>query len=541
MGSLVGITYKTWVTPVKGLPGVYNTRTGIGGWADRVGALAYALTPLTVALGTRESILTLLTGIPYQSFNFLHRWTGRIIFVQSILHTIGWCVIEAKLYQPQPKVWNNFIKQLYMIWGVIAFVLIFLLWALSLNVVIKRTGYEFFRKAHYVLAMVYIGACWGHWNQLACWMIASLAVWGLDRGIRLLRTILIHTRKIDGSTGRKFKPAQSTIEYFDDVDGGVVRLEFTQAYETWSPGQHFFLNFPALTVWQSHPLTVISLVEGEAPRHVYIVRCRKGETGRLKNLALAVAPSPNTRDEAVSSQLATTPVILCGPYGPSLLDTRKPELTNILAIAGGTGVSLTLPLALAATEQACFSTSSPNNPTPPAIDFVWMIRRQSNMKWCSPEIDVLKRRATEAGVDLRIHIFVTQESRCQCSDPVGSTRSSTRDGEKEIVDHEKPEAIEPESSSSSVSTGGSIEKAIKGEVNNYSVTFMDDHHPSLGQVVKRFMEERAVSAFRTRVVASGPRGMGSDLRAAVASVNDGGKVWKGDGRFDVSLEWDDRG
>lgn len=521
------------------MPGVYNTRTGIGGWADRVGALAYALTPLTVALGTRESILTLLTGIPYQSFNFLHRWTGRIIFVQSILHTIGWCVIEAKLYQPQPKVWDNFIKQLYMIWGVVAFVLIFLLWALSLQVVIKRTGYEFFKKAHYVLAMVYIGACWGHWNQLACWMIASLGVWFLDRGIRFLRTILIHTRKIDGTTGRKFIPAQSTIQYFDDVDGGVVRLEFNQTYETWSPGQHFFLNFPALTVWQSHPLTVMSLAEGESPRHVYIARCRKGETGRLKNLALAAAPSSTTKEELAPTQLATTPIILCGPYGPSLLDDRKPKLTNILAIAGGTGVSLTLPLALAATSQPCFSTSSPNNPTPPAIDFVWMIRRQSNVEWCRSEIDTLRSRATEAGVDLRIHIFVTQESRCECSAP--SLESSSREVEQINVDVEKTKAIEPASSNSSVSAAGSIEKAIKGEVNNYSMTFMDDHHPSLEQVVKRFMEARAVSAFRTRVVASGPRGMGSDLRAAVASANDGGKVWKGDGRFDVSLEWDDRG
>ena len=88
-----------------------------------------------------------------------------------------------------------------MIWGVVALVLIFLLFFLSLTSVIKRTGHEFFRKAHYILAMLYIGACWGHWNQLYCWMLASLVVWGLDRGVRLLRTLLIHTRNLDGSTG----------------------------------------------------------------------------------------------------------------------------------------------------------------------------------------------------------------------------------------------------------------------------------------------------------------------------------------------------
>lgn len=109
--SLVGVGYKTWITPVKGLTGVYNTRTGFGPWGDRIGALAYALTPFTVALGTRESILSLITGVPYQHFNFLHRWTGRIIYVQSALHTLAWTVVEGKLYQPQPKVFKSFINQ----------------------------------------------------------------------------------------------------------------------------------------------------------------------------------------------------------------------------------------------------------------------------------------------------------------------------------------------------------------------------------------------------------------------------------------------
>lgn len=202
--SLVGIVYKTWVTPVKDSATLHNTRTGLGGFADRVGALAYALTPLTVALGSRESILSLATGIPYQSFNFLHRWSGRIIFFQGVLHTFGWCLIEARLYVPQPTVWKKFIKQLYMIWGVIALVFITFLYVFSLRRVIRLTGYEFFKKTHYIVAMLYIGACWGHWSQLACWMIASIALWGIDRGVRYLRTILIHYGYANGSTGELF-------------------------------------------------------------------------------------------------------------------------------------------------------------------------------------------------------------------------------------------------------------------------------------------------------------------------------------------------
>lgn len=189
---LVGIVYKTWVTPVKNLPGVFNTRTGMGGFSDRIGAFAYALTPLSVFLSQRESILSLITGMPTQSFNFIHRWLGHIIFAQSMIHTIIWTIVEAKLYQPQPKVYTNFIKQTYMIWGIVAMGLLSFIWVFSFPRMIRLTGYEFFRKSHAIIALIYIGACWGHWNKLACWMIAALAIVFMDFGIRYIRTLLIH-------------------------------------------------------------------------------------------------------------------------------------------------------------------------------------------------------------------------------------------------------------------------------------------------------------------------------------------------------------
>lgn len=164
--SFAGITYKAWRTPVKGYDDLYQTRSGLGPWSDRVGVLAYALTPFSVLLASRESILSQLTGIPYQSFNFLHRWLGYIIFLQSILHTIGWTLIEVVFYQPQPQVANKWIVQEYMVWGCVAIILIFIMFILTLPCTIRLTGYEFFRKSHYVLAMVCIGACWGHWKPL---------------------------------------------------------------------------------------------------------------------------------------------------------------------------------------------------------------------------------------------------------------------------------------------------------------------------------------------------------------------------------------
>jgi len=199
--TMVGIVYKKWVTPIKKST-LHNTRTGLGPWSDRIGIMAYALTPLTLLLASRESLLSLVTGIPHHHFMFLHRWSGRIIYVQSALHTIGWTVIEAKLYQPQPTVYKTLMAHQYIIFGVVAMLFLTFLTIFSTTAVIKRTGYEFFRKTHLIIATLYIGACWGHWDLLQCWMIASFAILAIDMGSRWIRFGLIHTGFKNGSHGK---------------------------------------------------------------------------------------------------------------------------------------------------------------------------------------------------------------------------------------------------------------------------------------------------------------------------------------------------
>jgi ferric-chelate reductase len=109
-------------------------------------------------------------------------------------------------------------------------------------------------------------------------------------------------------------------------------------------------------------------------------------------------PSPEAQEKGRWGN-ATTPVILCGPYGTALLPALSTEWTNILAIAGGTGVSLTIPIVLVVTSSLAFIGA--------AIDFVWIIRRQSNTSWITSDLEELKQRAASRKYDLHTHIFVT--------------------------------------------------------------------------------------------------------------------------------------
>jgi ferric-chelate reductase len=324
--SFVGITYSTWITPIKNQPAhIHNTRTSLGPWADRVGVLAYALTPLSILLASRENLLSMLTGVPYTSFMFLHRWTGYIILVQSLLHTLGWVLVEAWLYRPQPGVWNAYATQDYAIWGFVALGLLVLLWVCSLQWVVRRvTGYEFFRKAHYVLAMVYIGALIGHWKQLQCFLVPGLVLWGVDRGARLVRLGMLNFGflRLTGRWG--FAAAQAEVKVWRDGElGDVVRLEFDHVQAPWKVGQHFYLCFTEGSIWQSHPFTPLSLPVADATgrvRHSYIFRAKGGETRKIADVVAK---------KMAGSAAITTPVILQGPYGENMVEGLTQDV-NVL-------------------------------------------------------------------------------------------------------------------------------------------------------------------------------------------------------------------
>ena len=519
--TFVGFQYRKWITPVKNST-EFNTRSTLGPWSDRIGALAYALTPFAVALGTRESILSLATGIPYQHFNFLHIWLGRIIFLQSLLHTIGWTIIEAKLYRPQPKTYVNFIKQQYMVFGCVAMAFVSFLFVFSFKPVIRLTGYEFFRKAHYVVAVLYLGACWGHWYQLACWMIASLAIYGLDRGIRLLRTVLIHFGKGDIGTFR-FRPAQASVRVFEDAESSVVRLEFEHAHRAWSVGQHFHLCFPALTIWQSHPMTPASMPSANGTqKHVYIIRANKSETARLAALA----------QPTEAKSLPSTSVILTGPTGCKITPS-----TNSLVVAGGTGISFALPVF----EQALAQAEATNRG---AVHLVWTVRHASNLEWIADELTLLRARvarcaAAGSNIDARIKIYITREaSNADFStakpasvedSPIVETPASERD-DIEFVTEKKDATI-------------SVTRSLTESMSqHYTVTQLGDHHPNLiahSRILDDWSSTASAFGGDMRALASGPVGMGRDLRDGVAALNEPKLAWRGRGGC-VGFYWDDR-
>lgn len=504
--TFIGIVYKTWITPVKGTT-LHNTRTSLGPFADRIGVLAYMLTPLSILLASRESLLSLITGIPYQSFLFLHRWVGYIILIQSMVHTLGWVIVQGALYKPQPTAWNELAAELYVQWGFVGLGLLVLLWALATPWGIRLTGYEVFRKAHYVLAMVYIGAIIAHWEQLQCFLIPGILLWFFDRLGRLVRTAMLHYQWIPSKGNWGFESAHARVQYWEDEKSGdVIRLDFEHTQEAWEVGQHFYLCFPEGNMWQSHPMTPSSLPVGDAAgrvRHTYVIRAKKGETKKVAQIAaqkLALlgkdASVPDEKKHAKSVEHGVTmPVILTGPYGVDMISSLTPR-TNVLCVAGGTGITFVLPVLLSLIRE----------PRVPGrkIELVWAVRRDADARWVESELDEIKK----CSHGVKIEVFVTREKDHQSI----ASRSSSEAGGCDCNDvtHHHPENIEvPEA-----------------------------RRPRMDEIVKGFVE--SVAQGPTVVYASGPGGMIGDLRKSTAACNEAGRVWRGDSRGDVRLICDER-
>lgn len=408
--------YKVWITPVKKLPSVFNTRSSIRSRANRVGLFAYALTPISILLSSRESILTLLTGVPYQKFYFLHRWLGYIIVIQSLIHTVLRFLVDFYFYKPQPSTGDVLLAEYWMIWGTVAFIITILIFFLSIPIVIRFTGYEFFRKAHYVFALIYMGACIAHWPQLQSFLIAGIVVWFLDRIARLVRTLLLNYKFLDdGSMG--FSATDAAILIFPDSDNGdVVRLKLAHPNAPFRPGQHYFLCFADGNIWQSHLFIPMNAgtpnVDGLTP-HTYLFRARKGETKKIAQLAqrkVAVAAS-STGD-------ISTPVILTGPYGPNALENLKDE-TNVICVAGGTGITYVLAILLGLAST--FSSSSEYKSTR-AIELVWVVRHKRDIE-CDIKVlddDVMNPVHVESADDTGSYILSFDGLvGCDCDGPSG--------------------------------------------------------------------------------------------------------------------------
>ncbi|KAG2151488.1 ferric reductase NAD binding domain-containing protein [Suillus clintonianus] len=372
-------------------------------WCNRAGILAASQFPLITALGTKNNIVSLITGISCDKLNYVHRMMSRVVFILLCVHASGEVVRNAP-FQP-------YLEELWLICGIIAIVALTILCIVSLRP-IRAQAYELFFYVHFSMVLTFLVGAYFHTQNdtMTQWIVPCFGIWGLDRFIRALRLVVFNHSYFGFKSGITM---DATAELLSD---DFVRLRFHRpSHFHWTPGQTAYLIMPSVSrlPFEAHPFTIasvnsavfdvpeeqkpasekytqISLAEGDlgssAPfwkELVFFINVRQGFTARLKDAA--------SKGDKVK-------VFVDGPYGPS------PNLgsydTSVL-IAGGSGISYTLPVLLDIIERVRTGESNCHR-----VVFVWSIRSVEHIHWIDEAL-VRALRLAPSSLSISIHIHVT--------------------------------------------------------------------------------------------------------------------------------------
>lgn len=327
--------------------------------------------PFIFLLSCKFNPISLLTGISYERFNWLHRWVSRTVFITTIVH---WSYFFTEWTLADFVQWE--FKTMPMIkYGFGAFAV--LGWTL-LSGSFRSVSYEIFVLQHIAAAAVLLWLLCIHVPSYAMYNIwLSVGFVAFDWSFRLLLALVrnIHFGK-PGYLAR-----------LENV-GDLTRLTADVGF-TWKPGQHIYLSIPAVRPFELHPFTI-----ADSSKLTLLIQARSGFTKSLRE--------------------GQHRVFLHGPFGMPPTITQE----TVVLIACSTGVSFTLPILQDLLKRGTRR-----------IFFHWIVRKQEHLTWVSDALDVANV-ATRNGVALSICTHTTDLTQASIS---SASSLSTDKDEKTLM------------------------------------------------------------------------------------------------------------
>ncbi|KAF9014612.1 hypothetical protein BDZ89DRAFT_1046412 [Hymenopellis radicata] len=317
--------------------------------ATRTGVLSFVLLPLLILTAGRMNLLVAITEWSFDSWNIFHRFVGRMSLLFAIIHTIAYLIYAFMI----GRMARNFTK-LYWNCGFVALALFLILSTLPSIRFIRRLSYEVFLAGHIASTLLGLFVLFYHtlWRFAQEWLYLTLLCWAIERLARVFKTTSL--LPITGAL---------------TDHGTVMRLDLylTDALAI-RPGHFAHLRFPEVRAIESHPFSIAASfdlrdqkrekmsspppdaeddeaertplmmmhTDAAAVQHVaFLIRPYDGMTRSLYEL---FAGAPPTVDGSIPIKLYFE-----GPYGH---EHRLSTYTAVVFIAGGVGLSFTLPYLL---------------------------------------------------------------------------------------------------------------------------------------------------------------------------------------------------
>ncbi|KAF7934255.1 uncharacterized protein EAE97_008615 [Botrytis byssoidea] len=364
---------------------------------NRTGILAVVnMIPLFIMAARNNPLINWL-NCSFDTFNLLHRWTGRIVTLQMIAHVAAWAA--AKVHASGwSAVWASIGKSSMLTYGAIATIAAVVI-MIQASSPIRHAAYEIFKYLHIALVIVVIIGIYYHLKladlpQLPL-LWGAIILWVTER---VYRVLTVAYRNFGKGGSRTLVEA---------LPGNAVRVTVDMA-RPWKfkPGQHAYLYMPSIGLFQSHPFSVAwseeaddlsdeklamnrqDILAMQKTSMSFVIRARTGFTEKLFKKAEA---SPDGK--------LYTKCWAEGPYGGMHM---MHSYGTVMLFAGGVGITHQVPHVRDLVAGYANGTVAARK-----IVLVWTIQSPEHLEWIRPWMTSIlamdKRREV-----LRIMLFVSR-------------------------------------------------------------------------------------------------------------------------------------
>ncbi|MBA7489887.1 hypothetical protein ES702_00421 [subsurface metagenome] len=299
----------------------------------RSGYLAVVnMVPLVILAGRNNPLISLLK-ISFDNYNLFHRWIGRIVIFESVVHVCAW----ASNYSAQYGIGalsSSFSGNIFLTSGLVGILAMIIIVFQSLSAV-RHAFYETFLHLHIVLAALIFGGVYIHLDieKLPALPYIQMVVmgWITERVIRMIRILYLNVG---------YRRRETTKVIIEALPGEACRVTFQLPRHTFiRPGSHVYAYLPAFSWHMNHPFSVAwTNRESEPPTGPPEEwELNDGEDSSLLNketLANAIAEAPLSAGLNSPNYLERQPTYL------SLMTKRpRPPTSLSLICAARTGMT----------------------------------------------------------------------------------------------------------------------------------------------------------------------------------------------------------
>lgn len=472
---------------------IYGYKWEIVGF--RAGWASVTQIPFIFLLSCKFNPITLLIGISYERFNWLHRWAARTIFLTVIVHwsffftewsLAGYVKVELEMM--------SMVKYGFGAWAVIGWMI------LSGFGFFRQLSYEFFVAQHICAAATLLWLLYVHVPIYARYHVyMAMGFVALDWIARVFWVVWQNTHIRDRVRGGA--PGYSA--RFESLPGDMVRIVIDDTAFTWKAGQHVYISIPRVGPLELHPFTIANACHrfqnGQRSPLTLFAKARPGFSRRL----LKAATSADNHERILR-------IFLSGPWG-SPPDIYHYE--SLVLVACSSGASFVVPLVQELVNRRnCVRNTSLH----------WIIRSEGHLSWYERELLALVEAARCVQIRLQISVHVTQWSTA-AADPTAERGKSTDESIRAV-----------DLSSALDSSSRHLSSPENGELPTTAASLTVNHgdRPSVESMIRPVVED---ASGETAVVVCGGVSVTAQARTFVAALSDERAVHKGSGAQGIYL------